>query len=49
MLDWFDRFHAAVLSCERRSEEIADDRFRAAKRQMEDLKEQFVRLTPEIR
>jgi len=49
MLDWFDRFHAAVLSCERQSEEIADDRFRAAKRQMEDLKEQFVRLTPEIR
>jgi hypothetical protein len=49
MLDWFDRFRAAVLSCERRSEEIAEDRFRAAKRQMEDLKDQFARMTPQIR
>ena len=49
MLDWFDRFRAAVLACERKSEDVAAERYRAATRQMEELKAQFARLTPQLR
>ena len=49
MLDWFDRYRDALVACERKAEVIADDRFRAARAQIDDLKEQFARLTPMIR
>ncbi len=49
MLDWLDRYRDALLACERKAETIADDRYRAAKAQIDDLKEQFARLTPKIR